>query len=45
VRFPMTMLARTPIQYESIYHKTTYYCRLGVVENPYPQTIGYFDGI
>ena len=45
VRYPMTLLQRTPIQYDSLYHKTTYFCRLGVVENPYPQTIGYFDGI
>ena len=45
VRYPMTMLQRTPVQYDSIYHKTTYFCRLGVVEVVYAQTIGYFDGI
>lgn len=45
VRFPMTLLARTPVQYDGLYHKTTYYCRLGAVELVYPQTIGYFDGI
>lgn len=45
VRYPMTLLQRTPIQYESIYHKTTYFCRLGVVEVVYPETIGYFDGL
>ncbi len=45
VRYPMTLLQRTPIQYESIYHKTTYFCRLGVVEVVYPQTIGYADGL
>lgn len=45
VRFPMTLLQRTPIQYDSIYHKTTYFCRLGVVEVVYPETIGYFDGL
>ena len=45
VRYPMTMLQRTPIQYDSIYHKSTYYCRLGVVENVYPETIGYRDGL
>lgn len=45
VRFPMTLLQRTPVQYESIYHKTTYFCKLGVVEVVYPETIGYFDGI
>lgn len=45
VRYPMTMLQRTPIQYDSIYHKTTYYCKLGVVEVVYPETIAYRDGI
>jgi hypothetical protein len=45
VRYPMTMLQRTPIQYDSIYHKTTYFCRLGAVEMVYPETAGYFDGL
>lgn len=45
VRFPMTLLQRTPVQFESIYHKTTYFCRLGVVEVVYPETVGYFDGL
>lgn len=45
VRYPMTLLQRTPIQYQSIYHQTTYYCRLGAVEVVYPDTIGYFDGL
>lgn len=45
VRFPMTPLQRTPVQYDSIFHKFTYYCRLGVVETVYPETIGYRDGI
>ena len=45
IRFPMTLLQRTPIQYDSIYHKTTYFCRLGSVEAVYPETIGYFDGL
>ena len=45
VRFPMTTLQRTPIQYDSIYHKSTYYCRLGVTEVVYPETVGYFDGL
>jgi hypothetical protein len=44
LRFPMTPLVRTPIQYDAIYHKSTYYCRLGVVECVYPETIGYRDG-
>ncbi len=45
VRYPMTLLQRTPIQYDSIYHKTTYFCRLGAVEVVYPETMGYFDGL
>jgi len=45
VRFPMTSLQRTPIQFESIWQKTTYYGRLGVVEIVYPETIGYYDGL
>lgn len=45
VRFPMTMLQRTPVQYDAIYHKFTYYCRLGIVEVVYPETIGYRDEI
>lgn len=45
VRYPMTLLQRTPLQYQSIYHLTTYFCRLGVVEVVYPQAMGYFDGL
>jgi len=45
VRFPMTLLQRTPVQYDSLYHKTTYFCRLGQVEMVYAVTVGYFDGI
>lgn len=45
VRFPMTMLQRTPVQYDSLFHKSTYYCRLGVVELVYPETMGYRDGL
>lgn len=45
VRFPMTILQRTPVQYMSIYQMTVYFCRLGVVEVVYPSTIGYFDMI
>lgn len=45
VRFPMTPMGRTPVQYDSIYHKTTYYCRLGAIEFVYPETVGYYDGI
>ncbi len=45
VRYPMTLLQRTPIQFDSIYHKSTYFCRLGATEVVYPETIGYFDGL
>lgn len=45
VRYPMTLLQRTPLQYMSIYQMTTYFCRLGSVEVVYPETFGYFDGI
>lgn len=45
LRYPMTMMQRTPIQYDAIYHKSTYFCRLGVLEVVYPETIAYRDGI
>lgn len=45
VRYPMTMLQRTPIQFDSIYHKTTYFCRLGNVEIVYPEVFAYRDGL
>jgi hypothetical protein len=45
VRFPLVPLQRTPLEYRSIYHMTTYFGRLGVVEMVYPETILYADGI
>ena len=45
VRYPMTLLQRTPVQFDSIWHKSTYFCKLGQIETVYPETIGYFDGI
>lgn len=45
VRFPMTLLQRTPIQYDAIWHKSTYFCRLGAVEVVYGVTVGYADGL
>ncbi len=45
VRYPMTGLARTPVQYDGIYQKSSYYCRLGVLEIVYPETLSYWDGI
>jgi len=45
VRFPMTLLNRTPIQYDAIWQKTSYFGKLGEIEVPYGETIGYFDGL
>ena len=45
IRFPMTMLQRTPIQYDGIFHKLTIFGRLGVVEVPYPECVSFWDGI
>lgn len=45
VRYPMTPLQKTPIQYVGIYHVTTYYCRLGQIENVYPETMAFLDGV
>lgn len=44
VRYPMVPLQRTPLEYRSLFQITTYYGRLGEVEMPYPETVGYFDG-
>jgi hypothetical protein len=45
IRFPMTSLNKTPVQYDSIFQKTTYFGRLGVVEVVYPECVGTFSGI
>jgi hypothetical protein len=45
IRWPRTMLQRTPVQYRGIWQATTYYCKLGTVEIPYVETVGYFDGL
>lgn len=45
IRLPITLLARTPIQYDSIWQKTSYYGKLGVLEIVYPETVGYFDKV
>ena len=45
VRFPMTDLQRTPVEYRSIYMVTTYWGRVGAVEFVYPNTLIYQDGI
>ena len=45
VRYPMTMLSKTPLQYDSIWHRSTYYGRLGVLEIVYSELIAYRDGL
>jgi hypothetical protein len=45
VRYPMTMLSKTPLQYDSIWHRSTYYGRLGVLEIVYPECMAYRDGL
>jgi hypothetical protein len=45
VRYPLVPLQRTPLEYRSIYHMTTYFGRLGCMEFVYPETIGYRDSI
>lgn len=44
VRFPMTMLQRTPVQYDGLFHKMYFWGRLGAVEFTYPETVAYMDG-
>ena len=45
VRFPLVPLQRTPLEYRSIYHLTTYFGKLGVLEIVYNETLRYADGI
>jgi hypothetical protein len=45
LRYPMTPLQKTPIQYVGIYHTATFYCRLGQMEFVYPETMSYLDGV
>lgn len=45
VRYPMTLIQRTPVQYNGLYHMSTYYCKLGQMEEVYPETVGAFDGL
>jgi len=45
VRLPLVPLQRTPLEYRGIHQLTTYYGRLGSIETPYPETIGYRDGV
>jgi hypothetical protein len=45
VRFPLTPIQKTPLEYRSIYQITTYFSRKGQIEIVYPETIGYRDGM
>lgn len=45
IRYPMTPLQKTPLQYLGLWYLTYYYCRLGAVEFVYPSTMAYLDGI
>jgi hypothetical protein len=45
VRFPLTPLQRTPLEWRGLYNLTTYWGRVGVIEVVYPETISYRDGI
>lgn len=45
IRIPVVPLLRTPLQYDGIYQKTTYYGRIGVVENVYPELTALRTGI
>lgn len=45
VRFPLTPLLNTAVQYRGIHILTFYYSRLGVVEMTNVELVGYTDGI
>ncbi len=45
VRYPLVPIQRTPLEYRSIYHLTTYFAKLGVLEIVYPETLYGADGI
>jgi hypothetical protein len=44
VRFPLTMLSRTPVQFDGLWHKFYKWGRMGACEFPYPETLIYMDG-
>jgi len=45
VRYPLTPLQKTPLEYRSIWQLTNYFGRLGAVEFVYPETLGARDGL
>lgn len=44
LRYPMTMLSRTPVQYDGLWHKFYKWGRMGACEFVYPETVAYMDG-
>jgi hypothetical protein len=45
IRTPILPLHRTPLEQRSLWLQFTYYTVMGGVENVYPETVGYMDGI
>lgn len=45
IRYPLVPLQKTPITYQDMWLRTTYWGLLGQVEFVYPETVGYLDGI
>lgn len=45
IRYPLTPLQRTPLEWRSLYNLTTYWGRLGMMEVVYPELVAYRDGI
>ena len=45
VRYPMTLLQRTPVEYRGRWVSTTYFNTLGVMEIVYEETVAYADGL
>ncbi len=44
VRFPLTMLQRTPLEYTAMSQRFYKWGKLGACEFIYPETVAYFDG-
>lgn len=44
VRYPMTLLSRTPVQFDGLWHKFYKWGRMGACEFVYPETVAYMDG-
>ena len=45
IRIPVVPLLRTPLEQHGMFFSWYYYTVIGGVENVYPETIGYMDGI